>query len=49
MLSNSILRREGKKLSTIKDWPSKSKREKCMLKNSRFKMPKKKLIMHREF
>jgi hypothetical protein len=49
MQSNSTLKREGRKLSTIKDWQSKSKREKCMLRNLRFKMPKKKPITHREF
>jgi len=49
ILSNSTLRRGGKRLSMLKDWPSKSKREKCMLKNLKSRTPKKKLTTHREF
>lgn len=47
--SNLILRKRETRLSTTKDQLSRNKREKCMLRNSRFKTQRKRLKMHKEF
>ena len=49
MLNNSILRREGKRLSMLKGWLFKSKREKCMLKSLKSRTLRRKPTMHKGF